>query len=394
MRADRSMPSRASCASTWPPTSPGRAARHRPWAATRPRTIACAAAAEMTALRVPQRVGLVLSPDDGAAVAARVVVRFHLRAFVRVEPAARAGEVEPVHQLRVATRRLGTALRLFAPLLRARPAPSPSARGRARGPPPRPGRGTSRPASPPHPGEATALRGRDAAQPGRPFGARGPRAPRAPAGHARQGSGRGHGDRLAARLRRDPRSSGRIVAARRGADPGAGAPCAQAAPARAQGLAAARAHPAPRERAQGAGGRGVPAAGGGARMMLYVLRHGVAEEVGPEGTDGSRRLTPGGRRKLRAAAAGVRGLGVAFDAILTSPLVRAGETAAIVAEALGNQPAPRELAALEPGVPPVETARALRAFARLEHVAIVGHEPGLSGVVAPLLTGPPEGLDR
>src|SRR2546427_12020868 len=84
------------------------------------------------------------------------------------------------------------------------------------------------------------------------------------------------------------------------------------------------------------------------RMMLYVLRHGVAEEVGPEGTDGSRRLTPGGRRKLRAAAAGVRGLGVAFDAILTSPLVRAGETAAIVAEALGNQPAPRELAALEP----------------------------------------------
>src|SRR5207249_838761 len=110
----------ASCASTWPPTSPGRAARHRPWAATRPRTIACAAAAEMTALRVPQRVGLVLSPDDGAAVAARVVVRFHLRAFVRVEPAARAGEVEPVHQLRVATRRLRTALRLFAPLLPAR----------------------------------------------------------------------------------------------------------------------------------------------------------------------------------------------------------------------------------------------------------------------------------
>src|SRR5207249_1957071 len=120
MRADRSMPSRASCASTWPPTSPGRAARHRPWAATRPRTIACAAAAEMTALRVPQRVGLVLSPDDGAAVAARVVVRFHLRAFARVEPAARAGEVEPVHQLRVATRRLRAALRLFAPVLPAR----------------------------------------------------------------------------------------------------------------------------------------------------------------------------------------------------------------------------------------------------------------------------------
>src|SRR5256886_14815190 len=102
------------------PTSPGRAARHRPRAATRPRTIACAAAGEMTAPRVPQRVGLVLSPDDGAAVAARVVVRFHLRAFARVEPAARAGEVEPVHQLRVTTRRLRAPLRLFAPVLPAR----------------------------------------------------------------------------------------------------------------------------------------------------------------------------------------------------------------------------------------------------------------------------------
>jgi len=127
-------------------------------------------------------------------------------------------------------------------------------------------------------------------------------------------------------------------------------------------------------------------------MMLYVLRHGVAEEVGPEGTDGSRRLTPGGRRKLRAGAAGMRALGVTFDAILTSPLVRAAETAVIVAEAQGSQAAPRELSALEPGVPPVETVGALRAFARHEHVAIVGHEPSLSGVVAFLLTGSPDGL--
>ena len=127
-------------------------------------------------------------------------------------------------------------------------------------------------------------------------------------------------------------------------------------------------------------------------MMLYVLRHGVAEEVGPEGSDGSRRLTPSGRRKLRAAAAGMRALGLAFDTLLTSPLVRAAETAAIVSETFARRPAPRELGALAPGVPPVETARALRAFARNGHVAIVGHEPGLSGVVALLLTGSPDGL--
>src|SRR5213596_3953493 len=74
----------------------------------------------MAALRAPRPAGLVLSPDDSAAAAARAVLRFHLRAFASAAPAARAGEVEPVHQLRVATRRLRTALRLFAPLLPAR----------------------------------------------------------------------------------------------------------------------------------------------------------------------------------------------------------------------------------------------------------------------------------
>jgi CHAD domain-containing protein len=64
---------------------------------------------------------LVLSADDMAGAAARAVVAFHLRAFVREEAGARAGEVEPVHQLRVATRRLRATLRLFAPVLPAAP---------------------------------------------------------------------------------------------------------------------------------------------------------------------------------------------------------------------------------------------------------------------------------
>jgi CHAD domain-containing protein len=69
----------------------------------------------MAALATTSRAaGLVLSPDDDAAVAARAVVRFHLRAFAAAEEEARAGQVEPVHQLRVATRRLRAALHLFA----------------------------------------------------------------------------------------------------------------------------------------------------------------------------------------------------------------------------------------------------------------------------------------
>jgi len=67
--------------------------------------------------RPPRASSLVLAPEDPARLAARVVIRFHLRAFAREEAGARAGDIEAVHQLRVATRRLRAALRLFAPVL-------------------------------------------------------------------------------------------------------------------------------------------------------------------------------------------------------------------------------------------------------------------------------------
>ena len=127
-------------------------------------------------------------------------------------------------------------------------------------------------------------------------------------------------------------------------------------------------------------------------MMLYVLRHGVAEENAAEGGDAARRLTPGGRKKMRAIADGLCAHGLRFDAILTSPMVRAAETAAILAEAMGGEPAPQELGALAQGLAPAETVRILRLFTRHRHVVIVGHEPGLGGVVALLLTGSPDGM--
>jgi phosphohistidine phosphatase len=127
-------------------------------------------------------------------------------------------------------------------------------------------------------------------------------------------------------------------------------------------------------------------------MMLYVLRHGVAEDVSPDGDDASRRLTPAGRRKMRAAAAGMRAIGLAFDVILTSPFARAAETAAIVADVLGGDPSPDEFPALEQGVAPADTVRALQSVARQEHVLIVGHEPGLSALVSLVLTGSPDGM--
>ena len=127
-------------------------------------------------------------------------------------------------------------------------------------------------------------------------------------------------------------------------------------------------------------------------MMLYVLRHGVAEETAAEGGDRARRLTPAGRKKLRAAADGMRAIGLRFDLILTSPFARAAETAAIVAAAYDGQTPVQELAALEQGHAPADMLRGLRPFARRPRLLIVGHEPGLSGLVALLLTGAADGF--
>lgn len=127
-------------------------------------------------------------------------------------------------------------------------------------------------------------------------------------------------------------------------------------------------------------------------MILYVLRHGVAEDSAVDGDDGARKLTAKGRDKLRDTAEGLREFGLRFDAILTSPLARATETAEMIAAAYANTPPPQVLPALATGVPPAEAAAALRAFTKQKHVMIVGHEPQLSALASLILTGSTEDL--
>jgi len=123
-------------------------------------------------------------------------------------------------------------------------------------------------------------------------------------------------------------------------------------------------------------------------MTLYILRHGSAENEPPAGgDDGARRLTARGREKVREAAAGMRALGLKFDAILSSPLPRAAETAELTAAAYPGGPGPETFAALSTAVAPAETVAALKPYARHDHLMLVGHEPGLSGIASLLLTG-------
>ena len=127
-------------------------------------------------------------------------------------------------------------------------------------------------------------------------------------------------------------------------------------------------------------------------MTFYVVRHAIAEEALPGGDDAGRRLTAEGRRKMRGVVRGLRGIGVEPDVILTSPLVRARETADILVAGLRGVPEPRMLDALGSDVAPEDTLKALRVFGRNQQVMVVGHEPNLSSVLALLLTGSSDGV--
>lgn len=125
-------------------------------------------------------------------------------------------------------------------------------------------------------------------------------------------------------------------------------------------------------------------------MMLYIMRHGLAEDTATGGGDGERKLTAEGREKIRKAAAGMRTLKVELDAIATSPLVRATETAAIVAAEFGGSPAPQPMPALAAGSAPAEVLTALKHLEPCESLMIVGHEPALSRVASLLISGSAE----
>ena len=116
-------------------------------------------------------------------------------------------------------------------------------------------------------------------------------------------------------------------------------------------------------------------------MRLYLIRHAIAEEATDTKPDGQRALTAEGVKKFKQAASGmVKAFEETAPAlILSSPLVRARQTAAILAKALekdGNAAPVKESAALDfPG-----DLQKLLAEARAAkgNVACIGHEPYLS----------------
>ncbi|HEY6551167.1 MAG TPA: histidine phosphatase family protein [Solirubrobacterales bacterium] len=112
--------------------------------------------------------------------------------------------------------------------------------------------------------------------------------------------------------------------------------------------------------------------------MIYLLRHGDAEDG--DGDDAARRLTPKGERQAEAAGRALAALGAEIDTCLTSPKVRAAETARLACQALGLEP---EVAEELRGGP----FDSLGLTTGRGNVLLAGHEPDFSSEVARLTGG-------
>jgi phosphohistidine phosphatase len=127
-------------------------------------------------------------------------------------------------------------------------------------------------------------------------------------------------------------------------------------------------------------------------MELFLLRHGLAVERGTHGfeEDSSRPLTPKGRRQMRKIAAAMKQLAPDLDLVLSSPLVRAKQTAEIVARGLKLEKCLKFSNALAPGGTASVLLRQLqREKPAPGKVLLVGHEPDLSRLVSLFTTGGP-----
>ena len=129
----------------------------------------------------------------------------------------------------------------------------------------------------------------------------------------------------------------------------------------------------------------------GPGMLIYLLRHGIAEDAGPGGRDHDRKLTDEGWKRLQRAAPAWRKVCEPPQVVFVSPLRRAQETATVLVDTIGKGAELRT----EPALAPEVGAQVAMALLEAEQhsgtrcVAMVGHEPHLGYLLGLLLTGHP-----
>ena len=123
-----------------------------------------------------------------------------------------------------------------------------------------------------------------------------------------------------------------------------------------------------------------------ASTFIYLVRHGLAAEQGPDyPNDDDRPLTDEGIARLRTQALGMRELRVRLDRVLTSPLLRAAQTAEVLAAGVGCEVPLVPVDALRPGGRYDALMAALGRLGGDRSVALVGHMPSMGDIAARLI---------
>jgi phosphohistidine phosphatase len=126
----------------------------------------------------------------------------------------------------------------------------------------------------------------------------------------------------------------------------------------------------------------------GVKMDCLLMRHGIAVERDEwEGADTDRPLTEQGVKRVVQVAAGLNRLGVKPTHVLSSPLIRAIETAKIVHRSLGVRSAMQIVDELLPDAPPDRLLPILHDFQPETCVLCIGHEPQLGMAASFMLSG-------
>ena len=123
-------------------------------------------------------------------------------------------------------------------------------------------------------------------------------------------------------------------------------------------------------------------------MEIYLLRHGIAEDGRPGMKDSDRALTPEGREKLKKVLKRAKSAGVKPDLILSSPYLRALQTAEVAAEVLEYGGTIERTQALVPDASPREVWEEIRTRRDEGSLLLSSHEPLTSATLAALLGCP------
>lgn len=119
---------------------------------------------------------------------------------------------------------------------------------------------------------------------------------------------------------------------------------------------------------------------------IYLVRHAVAAERGDDWPDDTKRpLTERGISRFKESVGGLKGLDAVIDEIFSSPLVRAKQTADLLAAGVEGKPVVKLLDALAPGHSPAAVMSQLSKAAKERRIALVGHEPDLGELAAHLI---------